>query len=237
MDKRNRIGGRIMRNLDKVWSIWVDLDASYRKGNYKETKIDFLRKLVSNGNTKEVLALLAKIASDIENAEDNKKYKYIQESILAVINNYDFLSDSVDSLNNYIVSLVEGNIKKNNLTFEEFLVTVLPYTALELEQVDFSLSNVGGEYITAKEVHKINLCSESALIAPKWMKNNINSVIPIGDFGEKALDVLKHLDEEKSYPVALVDKNLDLSNKTVIRDENEKMCLVCGEVSMAVKII
>ncbi len=65
-----------MRNLDKVWNIWIDLDASYKKGNYKESKVNFLKKLVSNGNSKEILALLAKIATDIQNAADNKKYKY-----------------------------------------------------------------------------------------------------------------------------------------------------------------
>ncbi len=129
-----------MRNLDKVWNIWIDLDASYKKGNYKESKVNFLKKLVSNGNSKEILALLAKIATDIQNAADNKKYKYIQESMLAIINNYDFLPDNIDSLNTYVISLLQGKIKKrNNLTFDEFLATILPYAPLELKEVDFSL--------------------------------------------------------------------------------------------------
>ncbi len=217
--------------------MWADLDSSYEKGNYRENKTVFLKKLVSNGNVKEVLALLAKIASDIQSAEDNKKYKYVQKSMLAVINSYDFLPNNIDSLNTYILSLLKGNIKKkSDLTFEEFLVTVLPYTALDLKQVDFSLSNVGGEFITDKEVHKVKLCSESALIVPKWMKNNINSIIPNGRFGERALEVLKCLSLEVPYPIILVDKKIDLSSK-VLAKKNDKLYLLCGEASMVVKII
>jgi len=226
-----------MRNLDKVWNIWIDLDASYKKGNYKESKVNFLKKLVSNGNSKEILALLAKIATDIQNAADNKKYKYIQESMLAIINNYDFLPDNIDSLNTYVISLLQWKIKKrNNLTFDEFLATILPYAPLELKEVDFSMSNVGGEFITDKEVHKVKLCSEFALIAPRWMKNNVNSVTPSGSFGKKALETLKCWELEKPYPIVLVDERANLSNK-IVEKKNGELCMICGDVSMAVKVI
>lgn len=225
-----------MRNLDKVWNIWVDLDVSYKRVNYKQNKIEFLKKLVSNGDINEVSALLAKIATDIQSFEDNKKYKYIQESMLAVLNYYDFLPENIDSLNTYIVSLQKGNIRKNNMTFEEFLTIIFPYSALEIKQIDFSLSNVGCEFISSKEVHKVNLCSENALIVTRWMKNDISSITPFGDFGKRALSVLKSEKAEESYPVVLVNEEIDLSNKIIEKREGE-LYIVCGEASMAVRMI
>lgn len=222
-----------MKNLEKVWSIWKNLDQASMDSGL--TMVDFLKKIVSEGNRESVVALLAKIANDVLTPEDNKKYYMIQTSMLAVLNSYEMIPKAISSLNEFISLLIQGDLKQD-FSFEEISRMVSVYLPFEAQKTEFRSSCVGVEYITAETIHKVKLVSDSAVMVPIWLKNVSQLKLSNSSFHKKVSRRLNKMDTEKKESFIFADKEL-CRNLEILKGSKKTPVLNCGEISVEVKLI
>lgn len=224
-----------MRNLDKVWDIWENLDFSFSKQS--KGKREFLLSLISAGDKDKVLSLLAKIANDISCAEDNKIFAAIQSSMLALINGIDQIDDKIGSIDLFIRKLKGEEKAAQSLDFDQFIELVAigkPYNSFS---ADFEVSPVGMELITADSIHKVKFASNSAVMIPAWVQSIDSLGLTDSQFHKKVTDSLQSEDNlKKKKPYLFLDKN-NLSTDKTLHYEGTSCFLDCGNSSIEALII
>lgn len=222
-----------MRNLDKVWDKWQDLDATYAKTSV--TKKEFLCTLVASGARDKVNAILAKIANDIVSAEDNKKFSVIQAGMLALLNNYNNLADDISSINGYIRELTGIEPSKKTLSFDALIDLISVGRPYVVPAVEFDISPVGMELITASSIHKVKLVSCSAVMIPAWLRDLEQLDLSDSDFHKRVIAGFRKLGNVKR-PVLLMDKKTTAGVKCLTLKKNIGK-LECGETEIEVRLI
>lgn len=218
-----------MRNIDKFYDIWCDLDKSYEK--YKaplkvETKAAYLKKLCLSNNGEDmllkILVLLDKESSQYSE-EDFEKLSIIRETITAIksiIDKVDYSADIV-SLNALIVSAINDLPIGDNTS------------SLKVEDLLSTTSNVKVKYMTSKDMYKKLKRLVSHSIKNRYkvtsfiIKENFNN-----DFITISPDTMEDLD---FYLNTGGSNGLALMGKELYPNISKIVGFECGRLSLTTK--
>ena len=130
-----------MTNLDKVASIWSDLESSYSSSGGNLSRSEFLRKYLVNGDSQAINSLLTTISADIVDESTSVKFSSLQKILLSLSNNYKYIPDEIPNLNSFVLAYISS--EQSDKDFDSLLDMITFAQLLPAKKVPFSISTFG----------------------------------------------------------------------------------------------